>query len=521
MADTHRAAPTRPLVPQSPLLGRWRRWRRLAVPILALLLLAPVALYWNAFTCGGPASGVRSVDGQCVGVTDGAHVYHGDYAHVQALIEEENTRVAAQTDGHVVRVALLGTLTFGEVSPMDPVRMRRALEGAYTAQMRANHTRVFGDTKPGIQLHLANMGGQQEQWEPVVDDLVEMAGDATHPLVAVIGMGVSVDSTRDVAARLAEHDISMVSSAVTADGLEHDETDGLMRAAPSNTEYVRALGRYLDGEEAAEDPPRATLVYDATEPDLFVTTLRDAYERHLAEYVSGHPQEYTGTTVGDTPQAGLFNTVTQNVCASENDTVLFAGRAPDLDAFLESLAYRSCLDRPLRLLFVATGLTVLNDEGAMDRLEEGNITLVYASAIDPRWGTGDPSADAPPDYAAFVNAFHEYGADPAAVADSGDTTALNNGYALVNHDAFAVAATAIRMTNRMDLQGEPPTASMVRSQLMLINNAYHVPAGGGSLHYSDEHGGEATGRYVPVVEMPLRDDLPLPDPYVIGGPAPS
>ncbi|WP_433699015.1 ATP-binding protein [Nocardiopsis sp. CA-288880] len=234
--------------------------------------------------------------------------------------------------------------------------------------------------------------------------------------------------------------------------------------------------------------------------------------------LSSHPQEYVGTTVGDTPQAGLFGTVTQNVCASENDTVLFAGRAPDLDAFLESLAYRSCLDRPLRVLFVATGLTILDDGEAMARLEEGNTTLVYASAIDPRWGSGDPSADAPPDYASFVNAFHEYGADPEAVPDVGDTTAFNNGYALVNHDAFAVAATAIRMTNRMDLDGGPPTASMVGAQLMLLNNAYRVPAGGGVLNYSDEYGGEAAGRYVPVVEMPLEGDLPLPDPYVIGAP---
>ncbi|GAA1439489.1 hypothetical protein [Nocardiopsis tropica] len=506
------------MVPRSPLLEWWRRWRRLAVPALVLLLLVPAALYWNVFTCGGPASGVRSVGGQCVGVTDGGYVYHGDYTGIQASIAEENARVAAEGDGHVVRVALLGTLTFGDVSPMDPVRMRRSLEGAYTAQMRANHTRVFSDNKPGIQLLLANMGSRQEQWEPVVDDLVEMAEDETNPLVAVIGMGVSIDSTRDVAARLNEHDISMVSSAVTADGLEHDETEGLMRAAPSNTEYVRALRRYLDGREGTEEPPSATLVYDATEPDLFVTTLRDAYEDQLDDHISGHPQEYVGTTVGDTPQAGLFETVTQNVCASENDTVLFAGRAPDLDAFLESLAYRSCLDRPLRVLFVATGLTILNDREAMARLEEGNTTLVYASAIDPRWGTGDPSADVPPDYASFVNAFHEYGADPEAVPDVGDTTAFNNGYALVNHDAFAVAATAIRMTNRMDLQGGPPTASMVGSQLMLLNNAYRVPAGGGVLNYSDEYGGEAAGRYVPVVEVPLEGDLPLPAPYVIGAP---
>src|SRR5699024_10141931 len=146
-------------------------------------------------------------------------------------------------------------------------------------------------------------------------------------LVAVTGMGVSIESTRQIAERLSDEKMPMVSSAVTADGLEHREIPGLLRAAPSNTEYVRALRSYMDG---LEERPRATLVYDVTEPDLFVTTLRQAYEDQLGEYTVGHPQEYIGTTVGEAPEVGLFNTVTLNVCASDSDTILFAGRAPDL-----------------------------------------------------------------------------------------------------------------------------------------------------------------------------------------------
>ncbi|OKI23901.1 hypothetical protein A6A08_03335 [Nocardiopsis sp. TSRI0078] len=477
------------------------------VPVLVLLLVIPVVLYWDVFTCGGPNSGVRLADGQCVGVTDGSYVYHEEYTDVQADIARENARVAEEADGHVVRIALLGTLTFGDVSPMDPVRMVRSLEGAYTAQMRANHSPHFGDQSPGIQLYLANMGGQQEQWEPVVSDLVAMAEDGTNPLVAVIGMGVSIDSTRDVAARLDAHGIPMVSSAVTADGLAQPETPGLMRAAPSNTEYVRALRAYLDG---LEEPARASLVYDDNEPDLFVETLREAYEDQLGVYISGPPQEYMGTTVGDPPKAGLFDTVVRNVCVSETDTVLFAGRAPDLGEFLASLAHRPCTDQPFRVLFAAIGLTAMDDEEVMGYLAEGDITLVYASATDPRWTTGDPSADRPPHYLPFVNAFHEYVGDDEA-------DALNNGYALINHDAFAVAASAVRMTNEMDLEGAPPTSAEVSAQLMLLNSAYRVRAGGGFLSYSDEYGGEAVGRYVPVVELPLDGDLPRPRPHVIGG----
>ncbi|NYH52884.1 hypothetical protein HNR06_002473 [Nocardiopsis arvandica] len=490
------------------ILRRWlRRWWRLLVPALVLLLVVPVALYWDVFTCGGPTSGVRLVDGQCVGVTDGSYLYHEQYTEVQNNIEEENDRVAKEADGHVVRIALLGTLTFGDVSPMDPVRMVRSLEGAYTAQMRANHSPHFGDESPGIQLYLANMGGQQGQWEPVVSDLVSMAEDEENPLVAVIGMGVSIDSTRNVAARLNTHGIPMVSSAVTADGLAQPETPGLVRAAPSNTEYVRALRTYLDD---LEEPVRATLVYDANEPDLFVDSLREAYENQLGVYIAGPPQKYMGTTVGDPPKSGLFDTVVRNVCVTETDTVFFAGRAPDLKEFIASLAHRSCTGQPFRVLFSAIGLTAMDDEEVKGYLEDGDITLVYASATDPRWSTRDPSADKPPHYMSFVNAFHEY-------VGNDDPTALNNGYALINHDAFAVAASAVRLTNTMDLEGAPPTLEEVSFQLMLLNSAHRVRAGGGVLSYSEEHGGEAVGRYVPVVELPVEGDLPRPRPHVIGG----
>lgn len=484
---------------------RWRRrlWLGLAV-FLALVLVVGVLHLWEELTCGGYDSGVRSVDGQCVGITDAGHIFHDSYSDVQNLIAAENDRVEEEAGGEAVTIAFLGTFTFGEVSPMDPGRMLRSLEGAYTAQMRANHTHHFSDPKPQIRLVLANIGGQQEQWETVVDDLLPMAEDPEAPLVAVTGMGVSIESTQQIAERLSTANMPMVSSALTADGLEHREIPGLLRAAPSNTQYVRALRAYMDG---LEEKPRATLVYDLNEPDLFVTTLRQAYEDQLSGFTVGHPQEYVGTTVEEFPRAGLFNSVTLNVCASNNDTVLFAGRSPDLNEFLASLAQRGCKERHLRILFAVTGLSVLDDEESMDHLRQGNMSLVYASGIDPRWRTSVGEDNVPEHYVAFASAFHSH-------VGGGDESALNNGYALVNHDAVAVATEAVRVSNEGALE-ELPTAEEVYAQLMLLNSAHAVPAGGGVLSYSDNLAGEAVGRLVPIVELPMEEDTPLPDPYVI------
>ncbi|MFE0267891.1 ABC transporter substrate-binding protein [Nocardiopsis alba] len=508
----------------------WRgadRKRSLLLGTAAALVLAVVAttlLMWDRFTCGGPNNGVREIADECVGVTEGDYVFHDDFTRVQELIREENERVAALGDDlPVVRVALLGTFTFDPVSPMDPGRMLRSLEGAYTAQKRANDTHDFGDRTPRIQLVVANMGSRQHQWEPVVDDLVDMARDEERPLVAVTGMGVSIASARDIARTLDGQGIPMVSTALTADGLAHgpggiddagDEENptlpGVLRVAPSNTEYIKALRGHLDG---LDERARTIIVYDRTEPDLFVASLKQAYTEHLDPYIDGRPvQEYEGTTVGDDPVRGLFAEVTMNVCVSGADTVLFAGRAPDLDEFMESLAASTC-DRPMRIMFVATGLSVLNEEGRMAFLADNDLTLVYASGIDTRWNlVPQGSADAPEGYRAFREAYIEH-----FPSTEHDPEGLRNGYALVNHDAVAVAAQAIRMTNELGDADGPPTAHEVRARMMLLNTAHEVRAGGGTLGYSPEGAGEATGRFVPIVEMPLEPgDAPAPDPHVIG-----
>lgn len=494
--------------------------------VLVLAVLTTALTLGDRFTCGGPGSGVREIQGECIGITDGSFEFADEFAHVTDLIRAENERIGA-LDGPIVRVAFLGTLSFEEVGPMDPTRMRGALEGAYTAQIRANDTRAYGDPTPQIQLVLANMGGRQGSWEPVVDDLVAMSQDEERRLVAVTGMGVSIESTRDVAEELHEHDIPMISSAVTADGLAHgpegidDAGDaenpalpGVIRVAPSNNEYVKALKTYLEGLDGTA---RAVIVHDQTEPDLFVSTLKSAYDEHLSAYTEGRSvQTYRGTTVGDTPPAGLFSDVSGNVCATDADTILFAGRAPDLDAFLDSLKYSVC-DRPMRILFVSTGMSMLNQEEEMRLIEEQDITLVYATGVDPRWNDAPAgSSGVPEGYPAFRDAYLDHFGE-----EDIDRERLANGYALVNHDAVAVAAAAIRMTNEQGNEQVAPNAESVQARLMLLNTRNNqIKVGGGKLSYSPESAGEAIGRYVPIVELPFDADADAdaaPEPHVITG----
>ncbi len=502
----------------------WKRVLLLGLAgALAVILVVTTVALWDRFTCGGPDTGVREIDGQCVGVTDGSYPFDPVFGPIQQQIKQENDRVEELGSGGapVVRVAFLGILTFEPVSPMDTERMLRSLEGAYTAVRRANSSQSFGDKSPNIQLVLANVGSQQEQWEPVVEELVDMAGDEHRPLVAVTGMGVSIPSTRDIADRLNEHAIPMVSSALTADGLAHGPTGlddagdeanpalpGVIRSAPSNNEYVKALSAYLD---TVPDEVRALIVKDTNE-DLFTSTLYQAYHEHLQDHLVKETQSYPGTTVGDSPVSGPFQNVARNVCDTEVNTVFFAGRAPDLEALLDALASGTCtFDEPLRILFAVTGLSILNDEVTMKILEDNDFTLVYASGIDTRWqSTSSGEGVVPRGYSRFRDAYLRY-------VEQGQVSGLTNGYALVNHDAVAVAVSAVRMAVEEENGEGVPTPAEVRSRLMLLNSAYAVEAGGGRLSYSLEAAGEATGRYVPIVELPMTDPRePLADPHVIG-----
>lgn len=135
------------------------------------------------------------------------------------------------------------------------------------------------------------------------------------------------------------------------------------------------------------------------------------------------------------------------------------------------------------------------------------MSLVHASGINPRRCTSVGEDNAPKHYVAFASASHSH-------VGGGDESALNSGYALVNHDAVAVAAEALRISNEGALE-EFPTVENVYAQLMLLNSAHAVPAGGGVLGYSDNLAEEAVGRLVPIVELPTEEDTPLPDPYVI------
>ncbi|UED86172.1 hypothetical protein [Streptomyces profundus] len=445
-------------------------------------------------------------DGECVGVSDGSHPFLPSEAdsdltqrfqEIQALIKTENDRVAAERDDYV-KVGLLSTLTPDERGPHSADRVLHALEGAYTAQIRANQSRELGDPAPQIQLLLANAGSRHDKWEPAVEELVDMRDDSA-PLVAVAGLSISTENSANAAGRLAEHGIPLVAASASADQLNSATVPGLIRVTASNTDFVSALREYV---RAREELDGAVLVHDTRAPDLHVTTLTEAFRTELAAELGDNPdQPFQGTTTGESAPPALFRAAVQNVCATEADLVLFAGRATDLNAFVDSLHSRPCRGRPISVLFAETGPVI--DESEYERLVESHITIVQSSAMDPAWSEtegGDPQA--PTGFPAFREAYADqvaYQDDPAA--------ALRDGYAVANHDAVAVAVQAIRVSHA-EAPETPMSAERVADALFLLHLDNAVEAAGGTLSFTTDREGDPGGKPVPVIETPPGPDRP-------------
>jgi ABC-type branched-subunit amino acid transport system substrate-binding protein len=478
---------------------RRRRRKRAAAAVAAAALVA--AAVWGGTVlargpapCGGSGSGLSLIGGECVGVTDGSA---GDYfapelAPVVRDIARENAW-AVKSGQLVVTVAVLEPITADAASALTVAQVRNDLEGAYTAQYRANHTAVVGDRVPLIRLVLANEGGHEDQWRQVVRQLEGMTG-GSRPLVAVTGLGVSTAQTFSGAEDLAARKIPTVASIDTADQLTDTDIPGFVRVAAGNGQYAASLRRYLAGTPG---PHSAILVYDSNSDDpagadLFTASLRDDLQAAFSAQLRFAPQGFTGVSGATGARPDLFAGVTANICAVRPGVVLFAGRGVDLGGFLQSLEARVCSQTPIT---VATAGSNLGGVGAQPAVLLGaRITLVYAAQADPAgWLADEPGT--PPHFADFAAAFAQRGFPPSDLVDGG---------AIASHDAVLVAVQAIRLAAQA---GRTPSASDVFGQVLNLNNEFTVPGAGGDLSFS-LHGpdgslsGDPIGKPVPVIVVP-------------------
>lgn len=483
------------------LRGRRRRpLGRAEKAILAVVALAAVtagAVLLVVRLGGGDPCGdglVESAKGEeCVGVADatadspafvpGADGPDERIAELVRKVAEENQRVQDQweePEGNpkpYVQVALMLPFNSSESSAMTPEVVEHSLAGVLAAQINAN------EVKGGVnyQLLLTNIGRHLSEWEPAVDTLAGLTGAeepvlGDAPLVGAVGLPNSEQDTQDLADALSAADVPVVSGVLSSPEISADK---LFKAAPSNRESVAALAGYLDERPGANS---GYLVWDMREEDNYVTNtrknMRDVFgeqyrlENRNSSFIGSQGDDYRGA-----PQR--FSPAARGICRLEADTVFYAGRDSDLPHLITQLsAEPECddFDAEIRILRVATGLPDgLMGKQVHEDMAEARVVTVGASATDaPSWRAGDGSGER---FATFAEAFAEVSGLPGE--------ALNDGYAIMHHDAFTVVARATE-TALTDVQAPAggDAAKRLPSALDVYNTVTNmkVVAGGDSCH---------------------------------------
>lgn len=501
-----------------PTVGFWRRWRpRILAVSLGLVVIA--ALVWGGIAlmpaapgpapstdCGGPGSGLIRTDGECVGVTDGSGPYplSPSLAAVEKKIADENTH--AMASGNAVTIAMLNPLTADASTALSADEIRNEVEGAYTAQYRANNTNAIGDKTPLIRLVLANEGSHEKQWPQVVTQLEGMVHDKA-PLVAVVGLGVSDQETLDGIRELWKHSIPTIAAIDTADQLHYaDDSQGFIRVAASNRQYVLSLKKYL---ATRPDLNTAMLLYDTNSflppekgRDLFAWSLMDDMQKGFPNLIRDiAPQGFAGISGTTGARPDQFADIATKICAVKPAAVLFAGREADLPNLLADLVNRSCRGEAITVVTAGSDLGILGDDS--DELKKWHITVVYAALTDyTDWKAGAPGT--PPYFTDFTDAFQGRGFSAKDLEDGG---------AISTHDSVFAAVRAIRNTIPSATPGAtvaPGSAQMafqavdVAGQLFNMNVGSLVPGASGDLAFS-RHGTDAAASSDPVGKpLPVR-----------------
>jgi ABC-type branched-subunit amino acid transport system substrate-binding protein len=383
---------------------------------------------------------------ECVGWTlDQSFAFLDEDPKLKQLmtaIVKENKSIEAR-GGQYVRVAVMLPISQQEAAFLNPAQVRQALAGAYLAQMQANHSGAISDQNLGIQLVIANEGSKQQLWAETITMLDELQRGA-HPVVAVIGLGISHANTVSGARALATRGVPAIGAVLSARTMR---TDGLFILSPSNDHYGDAINKEL--QRQGLDNKKALTICDHS---------NDEYTKGLAEAFAAHIKSATGRcypfdgSIGSTNAKRLFGHISAAVCDTQAEVLFYAGRSRDLPALVEMLKSRECGNSKSRHLSLFTGSTGI--DVTPELMRSADIDFYCASSTLPAdWDSENNG------YVQLREAFEKWLRAPLGFSRERQ----QEGYLILHRDAVAVAVQAAR--DVFASNGEAPTAQEVKTRI--------------------------------------------------------
>jgi len=436
--------------PRSRFRKYWYVWTALGLVVAGIAAWGLVNTFSAPPLCG---DGLTQEGSICVGLDLNSTAFrHGDqFADLEAKAAAVNDAVTGPKFGTIL--VLLDMAPDPRNTSVGILVQRHQIEGAITAVWRADNEAVADGSDPPLKLLFANFGDGAVYWQQAVAAIVAHVG--SQHIVAVTGIGQSLDTTRQAVSALSAAGIVTVGSVVTADNM-NQWPDGVLtskffRVAATNTDMAKAAVSYL----AKKHYSRILLVQDRNGGDSYASTLGTAFSAaYSARFHAAVPyaEPYLSP---DGPLTGIprsqymvsqFAGMHADICQDKPDLIYFAGRGTDLAAFLTALSQGgACGLGPVDVLSGDDASTLagspLPNFGALQ------VNVFYTSEAAGNEWTGCPAcSDEVQNYQKFEEAFVRNGFPPADLAD---------GQASMGHDAVLAAATAARLDP--DATSDPST----------------------------------------------------------------
>ena len=277
---------------------------------------------------------------QCIGLGSSDHRFFDDLSDVVGIapeiaddlkeVEEEIHRVnaAVAQDPRHLTVVYLSDLT-SQDSVDYPSELER-LRGIAVAQDRNR-------TDQPVRVLLANAGDGMEYGKAAAEAIVREARE-DDTLVAVVGLGISREGTRDALIRLDEPDarIPTIGTSISATDLATNTTSYYHQVGPTNQRQADVGAFYAETQLGTRN---VTIYHSGDDEDLYSNDLKNQAKRAFeARGITVREQPYR-TRRGDD---GLdTNLAGRDACdVGPEGVVFYTGRSEQLRVFLQGMQSR-------------------------------------------------------------------------------------------------------------------------------------------------------------------------------------
>ncbi|MEB3365821.1 type 1 periplasmic-binding domain-containing protein [Saccharopolyspora mangrovi] len=258
--------------------------------MVVVVVAAGLAVWQPWKPCG---NGMTTIEPSphCVGI-DVDNTSFGDSDATRDLRKHINDHNATVAAPDFVTVVVLDNMTpnarFDSISADN---VKHGVAGALTAASRANNEPVAKATSPQVKLKLANYGATNDEAVAAARAIIDAR--ERERIVAVVGLGQSMDHTRLAASMLSEAGLAVVSGMASADNMNRSFNgnpayiEHFYRITPTNIDAAKAAVGFLETRPVG----KLLLVHDTNQSDIYSGTLADAFRGAYREKFNRAPGE--------------------------------------------------------------------------------------------------------------------------------------------------------------------------------------------------------------------------------------